>query len=108
MLRALDDMERFVIGRFTLALAIGSATLTGCSAGSVDQSNLCIASTDEAAKKCSVGHLFYFQPQQWGNEQLPLNVMAAYCDFNHQIIHTNGGVMCVFTDKRLHLLDPEK
>jgi ATP-dependent RNA circularization protein (DNA/RNA ligase family) len=27
-----------------------------------------------------------------------------FCDFNHQVMTTKGGFICVFTDKRLHLL----
>ena len=70
----------------------------------IDQSKLCQVSDDDAAKKCEPGGLIYFAPRFFGNEQLPLSIAAAYCDFNHQIMHTNGGVLCIFTDKRLSLI----
>ena len=47
----------------------------------------------------------WFQPSSWGNEQLPLMVVAAYCDFNYQVVQNNSGVICVFTTKRMQLLD---
>ena len=91
--------------RQVLALAF-LATLPGCSGQpTVDQGELCLVGTDEAAKTCKAGELMYFQPSRWGNEQLPLNIAAVYCDFNHPVMHTDAGVICVFTDKRLHLLD---
>ncbi len=70
----------------------------------IDQSKLCIFSNDEDAKHCKPGELAMFRPDFWGNEQLPLNVAAIYCDFNHQVMYNVAGVICVFTDERLHLL----
>lgn len=61
-------------------------------------------SNNDEAKKCKAGELAMFSPQVWGSEQLPLNVAAVYCDFNHEVMYTNAGVICVFTDKRLSLL----
>ncbi|WP_301670256.1 hypothetical protein [Neisseria benedictiae] len=42
----------------------------------VDQSRICIYSNDEEARKCVNGELPFFNPTQWGNEQLPLFVVA--------------------------------
>ena len=36
---------------------------------------------------------------------MPLSVAAAYCDFNHPVMHNNAGVICVFTEKRLRLVN---
>lgn len=84
-----------------LFIAIFSILLNGCDQKThVDQSQMCVYSTDQEAKRCSSGELAYFKPQMWGNEQLPLNAAAAYCDFNHEIMYNNSGVICVFTDKR--------
>lgn len=47
----------------------------------------------------------WFKPNQWGNEQLPFNVAAAYCDFNYDVMYSSAGVICVFTDKRLSLVN---
>lgn len=74
----------------------------------IDQSNICIFSSDEEAKMCKTGQLAWFRPSQWGNEQLPLNVAGLYCDFNHQVMNNNSGVICVFTNERLFLLDSEQ
>lgn len=87
-----------------LALLAG-ALLAGCGdSSSIKQDELCTYTSDDEAKACKPGQLSYFQPTSWGNEQMPLNAAAAYCDFRHQVVHTNAGVLCIFTDKRLHLL----
>lgn len=79
--------------------------LSGCGErAQIDQSKMCLASTDQDAKACKNGELVTFKPSSWGNEQLPLNIAAAYCDFNYEVMYNNSGVICVFTDKRLGLL----
>lgn len=80
--------------------------LAGCNQKSqIDQSKMCIVSTDSEAKKCASGEMILFKPSRWGSEQLPLNIAGAYCDFNYQIMYDNSGVICVFTDKRLSLVN---
>ena len=32
---------------------------------------------------------------------MALSVAAAYCDFDHQVMHNRAGVVCVFTNQRL-------
>lgn len=92
------------MNRYILSLLF-IVTLSGCDVStSINQKDLCIYSSDQDAKECKAGQLSYFRPQSWGSEQLPLQVAAIYCDFNHQIMQTNAGVVCIFTDKRLHLL----
>jgi hypothetical protein len=71
------------------------------STSSIDQSSVCLFDSEETAKQCKEGQLSFFQPKTFGNEQLPLIVAASYCDFNHQIVQTNGGVVCVFTAQRM-------
>lgn len=51
----------------------------------VDQSRICVYSNDEEAWKCVNGELSFFNPTRWGNEQLPLFVVAQYCDTNYNI-----------------------
>ena len=95
-------MKRIVI------ITLGALALAGCYQQAnvqVDQSKLCAFSTDVEAKKCKAGELALFSPNTWGNEQLPLNVAAAYCDFNYDVMYNNAGVLCVFTDKRMSLLN---
>jgi hypothetical protein len=65
------------------------------------QSALCVFSSDAQAKQCKPGELAYFSPDSWGNAQLPLNVIAAYCNTNHPIEFNHAGVVCTFTNKRL-------
>jgi hypothetical protein len=90
-----------------LLIGISAILLSACNQGSpkVDQSKMCIYSTDEQAKECESGELSWFKPSRWGSEQLPLNVAGAYCDFNYPIMSNNSGVICVFTDKRMRLVN---
>ncbi len=88
-----------------LGLSLATAALlSGCGGHHTDQSKLCAFSTDAQAKKCKAGDLAYFAPNSWGNEQLPLNVIATYCNTNDPIEFNQAGVVCTFTDKRLWLL----
>lgn len=85
-----------------ILLATLGFTLAGCNSNPhINQSEMCVYSTDEEAKKCKPGQMSWFAPERWGNERLPLNVAAAYCDFNYEVMHNNAGVICVFTDERL-------
>ena len=93
-----------------IALAGGillSALLAGCAQGrsETDQSKMCIFSNDAQAKKCTTGQLAFYSPDSWGNEQLPLNVIAVYCNTNDPVFFNKAGVICTFTDKRLFLLN---
>lgn len=95
-------MKRFL----HLAVGLGCLVLTGCfesygSVSGIDQSAVCRFADTEAAKQCKNGQLAFFQPERFGNEQLPLMVAATYCDFNHPIIHNAGGVVCIFFSQRL-------
>ncbi|MFK3558601.1 hypothetical protein [Pasteurella multocida] len=83
-----------------LILTLSSLLLIGCNEKEISQDGICIYSTDEEAKSCINGKLSYFKARSWGNKQLPLDVISAYCDLNHQVIHNESGVICVFTDKR--------
>lgn len=91
--------------RLSIALlcALGLAGCLGDSGSNtkIDQSSVCNYDNAETAKKCKEGQLSFFQPSSFGNEQLPLLVASSYCDFNHPIMHTNGGVVCVFTSQRI-------
>lgn len=83
-----------------VAVGLGCLVLTGCfeslgRVSSIDQSTVCRFNDTEAAKQCKHGQLAFFQPERFGNEQLPLMVAATYCDFSHPIIHNAGGVVCV-------------
>lgn len=87
-------------------ITLAAIALVGCNQkAQIDQSKMCIYSTDEEAKQCKSGEMSWFKPSRWGNEQLPLNVAGAYCDFNYEVMCNNSGVICVFTDKRLLLVN---
>lgn len=93
-----------------IALAGGillSTSLAGCvqSKSETDQSKMCIFSNDAQAKKCTAGQLAFYSPDSWGNEQLPLNVIAAYCNTNQPVFFNKAGVICTFTDERLFLVN---
>lgn len=95
------------------ALLIGAPLLlTGCLSDypqlqSVDQTKLCIATSDAEAMECPEGELFMARLLE-PNPQLrglnALNTAALYCDTNHQIFENDGGVMCVMTHDRIELL----
>lgn len=95
------------IKKVILAAAALSFLLVACGGGQkqVAQDDVCVYSSAADAKKCKDGQMSWFQPSSWGNEQLPLMVVAAYCDFNYQVVQNNSGVICVFTTKRMKLLD---
>lgn len=87
-------------------LTLAALALTGCNQkAQIDQSKMCMFSTNEEAKQCKAGELAWLKPSSWGNEQLPLSAAAVYCDFNYEVMHNNSGVICVFTDKRLSLVN---
>jgi hypothetical protein len=89
-----------------LLIGASALTLSGCfgQEPQVDQAYLCTYNTDAQAERCKDGQLAWFKPEQWSNEQQPLSVAAAYCDFNHQVMYNKAGVICVFTNKRMNLV----
>jgi hypothetical protein len=88
------------------AAAVGALLLTACQPADtprpprIDQSAVCNFDNDTSAQRCKDGQLAFFQPATFGNEQLPLVVASAYCDFAHPIMHNRGGVLCVMTHQR--------
>jgi hypothetical protein len=76
--------------------------------GLVNPDEVCIFQSEEEARRCQEGSLAFFRPSSWGNAQTPLAVAAAYCDWSQQVMHTEAGVLCVFTKKRLHILNKAK
>ncbi|MEE2003011.1 hypothetical protein QWY20_16250 [Alkalimonas sp. MEB108] len=57
---------------------------------------LCQVDQNFDISACRDGNRFVFQPTRFGNEQLPISVIAAFCDI-HQPIHFNkAGVVCIF------------
>ncbi|MDP3846779.1 MAG: hypothetical protein Q8R10_10210 [Pseudomonas sp.] len=90
-----------------LLIGASALALSGCfgQAPELDQSYLCTYNTDAQAERCKDGQLAWFKPEQWNNEQEPLSVAAAYCDFTQQIMYNKAGVICVFTNKRMKLVE---
>jgi hypothetical protein len=65
------------------------------------QKNVChVPDVATAAKKCKNGNVLLFRPQMWGNEQLPIVISAAFCNYESPIVHNASGVSCIFTDIR--------
>ncbi len=86
-------------------------TLAGCKEQAaqkppVDQSRICIYSNDEEARKCVNGELSFFNLTRWGNEQLPLFVVAQYCDTNYNITYNNAGAFAYLPTKECKSLPP--
>ncbi|MDT0617885.1 hypothetical protein RM531_05330 [Salinisphaera sp. P385] len=91
----------------TLSIGLAALLLAGCEGVGlvgVDQGQLCLFSSDDDATKCKEGELAYFKPAQAAGGQTVLNVAAAYCNIGHEIVTNEGGVLCVFTRKRMHLM----
>ena len=92
---------------FTRLCLLGAATLplAACFNDEPDpaQSTICIYNTDPQAERCKAGQMAWFRPDdgQLISEQMALSVAAAYCDFDHPVMHNRAGVVCVFTDQRL-------
>lgn len=89
-------------GADNAAVKAAAAGAPPASAGpALEQSSLCEFANVVEAVQCRDGQLMFFAPNTWGNDQLPLTAAAVYCDWNHQVIHTKGGVVCVFTSARI-------
>ncbi|WP_267523415.1 hypothetical protein [Campylobacter sp. MG1] len=48
---------------------------------------------------CKNGQVFYFQPSQLMNKQIPIVVSTYFCDFKFPIVQNEGGVTCVYKRK---------
>ncbi|MFG6176274.1 hypothetical protein ACGTN6_03420 [Halomonas sp. THAF12] len=95
------------------ALILGAPLLlSGCLSDypqfqTVDQSNLCVAASDEQAMACPEGELFMarvMQPNPATRAFNVLNTAALYCDTNYPIFENPAGVMCVLTHQRVDML----
>lgn len=85
----------------------GSASKLGATAG--NQYQLCETNSyQQALQSCKEGQLVSVLPNRWGNEQFPLVMASVVCDFDHTVVQTNGGVVCVFTKKRFDNLMAEQ
>ena len=75
----------------------------------IDQSSVCVASSDEQALGCPAGEMFMarlaLSDADVNNplirENRLLNTMALYCDTNYQIHKTQVGILCVLTHERI-------
>ena len=88
-----------------LLLSTAALSLSACfnDAPPIDLTGLCTYNTDPQAERCKPGQMAWFRPDQGKliSEEMALSVAAAYCDFNHPVMHNRAGVLCVFTDQRL-------
>ena len=83
------------------ALLFGLLSVCIQAAEQIDQSKMCQVSNDDQARECVPGELVYYSSNVYGNE---LDFAAVHCDFNFQVMHTNGNVICVYSNKRLSVL----
>ncbi len=87
-----------------MMLAATVGLLTGCNpqgpATKTDQSQVCTFGDLQGASHCKDGELAFFSPDIYGNESLPITVIAAYCNTNRPVYFNKAGVVCTFTDKR--------
>ncbi len=88
--------------------AVATLTLGGCGGGKpkIDQNHLCVFSDEASAKKnCHTGDVALYAPSTFGNEQLPLMMIAGYCDTNAPIQFNKGGFVCRYDSVRAAQLD---
>ena len=65
----------------------------------IDQDTVCTAVSWKAADnegKCKEGNKIAFLPNSFGNEQLPIMLVALNCNLSHNVSLTNGGAVCIF------------
>lgn len=101
-------MNTFFHALVLTATAAATLALGGCGGGQpkTDQSHLCVFSDAASAKKsCHTGDVALYAPSTFGNEQLPLLMIAGYCDTNAPIQFNNGGFVCRFDSERAAQLD---
>ena len=93
-----------------LILAL-SITLSGCdvsaSASQIDQSTMCVATSDEQAMACKEGELIMARIAQSDaglRAYNILNTVALYCNTNYPVFENAAGMICVMTHKRIDAL----
>lgn len=65
-----------------------------------DEVRYCQAKDLETVDKCPDGKLMLFAPSVFGNEQLPLVLIARSCDEKRPIYFNVGGVVCTKVSAR--------
>ncbi len=84
-----------------VALTVCCGQAQAFSFGGGDASAICLLhDATSASGKCHDGEVLLYQPRSFGNAQLPIIISAAFCDFGHPIVYNEGGVSCIFTEKR--------
>lgn len=86
---------------FTSVFLAFVSTFVACNeSGGISYKNeVCLADMSVLAgiePKCKEGQIFSFQPNRWGNQQLPIYVVSYFCDFNAPIVQNESGVVCVY------------
>ncbi len=97
-------MKKVVFASVLLAFVSSFvACKEGGESGKISYKNeVCVADMSIFAgtePKCEEGQIFSFQPNRWGNQQLPILVASYFCDFNAPIVQNESGVACVYKRK---------
>lgn len=79
-------------------------TITACNdeQSATYKNEVCVADLKLYAvgeTNCKDGQIFFFKPERWGNEQMPIEIATYFCDFNFPIVYNKGGVSCVYKRK---------
>lgn len=92
-----------------ILIAVFALMLGGClNEKSAYTNEVCIADTSilgGVEPSCKEGQIFSFQPQSWGNEQIPITISTYFCDFNYPIVQNRAGVSCVYK-RRFNVAKP--
>jgi alpha-tubulin suppressor-like RCC1 family protein len=94
-------MKKLMLFAVCSSLILSSCFDSGKKESNEDKPVLCVIENDgDDVSHCEDGQLLVFLPRSWGNDQLPIDVAALYCDFDHSIVYNNGGVVCKLDKKR--------
>ncbi|WP_156803896.1 hypothetical protein [Alishewanella aestuarii] len=97
----------------TLALGAALLTLTACNNDGIDKhidkqaaedleqaqllaQQICKIDENFNVFGCKFGQRLSFQPERFGNEQLPIVVMTHFCDITKPVYFNKAGVVCIY------------
>ena len=66
---------------------------------------LCVVNKLDASG-CKPGDNIYFKPDYFGNEQLPVEFAAMFCDLSKPVAMTTGGVACTYVGQKKIVFGP--
>jgi len=87
----MKKLALFLLALLPLCASAGPLELLGVTQS---PSDVCNPNSLDEIRDCPNGQKMFFQPSRWGSEQLPLLVIAGYCDTTKPVFFNNSGVVC--------------